>query len=180
MRPTRKQPLFIVTGASCVGKSTACEVLFGREQDYIVLESDLLWRDFYNTPEDNYREYRKTWLNVCAGVSQIDLPCVLCGCATPEQFEPLEERGLFSGIHYLAVVCTEEKLLERARSGRGVTDKGWLDSSLHFNRWLREHAENTRPAIRLLDNTDLSAEQTAEKIDAWIRDMLQKQKSMVD
>lgn len=43
MKPTVKQPLFIVTGASGVGKTTLCEELFRREKDYIVMESDIIW-----------------------------------------------------------------------------------------------------------------------------------------
>lgn len=35
MTPTRKLPLFLVSGASCVGKSSLCEVLFRREQDFL-------------------------------------------------------------------------------------------------------------------------------------------------
>ena len=54
MNPTKKQPLFMVTGASGVGKST-----------------------------------------VCANISQIGMPIVLCGCTTPEQNEFHEERKLF-------------------------------------------------------------------------------------
>ena len=43
---TKKQPLFIVTGASCVGKPTLCNELFINEKEYIVMESDLLWNVF--------------------------------------------------------------------------------------------------------------------------------------
>ena len=50
MQPTRRQPLFLVTGASCVGKSSMCEILFQKEQDYVVMESDLLWEERFNTP----------------------------------------------------------------------------------------------------------------------------------
>lgn len=32
MNPTKKQQLFIITGASCVGKSTLCEQLFLKEK----------------------------------------------------------------------------------------------------------------------------------------------------
>ena len=45
MNPTKNQPLFIITGASGVGKSTACEILFQNEKDYIVLESDIIWNN---------------------------------------------------------------------------------------------------------------------------------------
>lgn len=37
MKLTKKQPLFIVTGASCVGKSTLCNELFINEKEYIVM-----------------------------------------------------------------------------------------------------------------------------------------------
>ena len=53
MKPEKKQPLFIVTGASGVGKSTMCNLMMEQEETYIVMESDLLWHDMYNTPEDN-------------------------------------------------------------------------------------------------------------------------------
>lgn len=53
MRLTKKQPLFIITGASCVGKSTLCNELFMNEKEYIVMESDLLWNEIYNTPGDD-------------------------------------------------------------------------------------------------------------------------------
>ena len=49
MKLTNKQPLFIVTGASCVGKSTLCNEMLINEKEYIVMESDLLWNDIYNT-----------------------------------------------------------------------------------------------------------------------------------
>lgn len=93
MEPTKKLPLFIITGASCVGKSTTSEVLFKNETEYIVMESDLLWHDVYNTPEDDYRSYRELWLNVCANISQIGKPVVLCGCSVPKQFEVCNARS---------------------------------------------------------------------------------------
>lgn len=172
MKPTRKQPLFCVTGASCVGKSSACEVLFRNEEDYIVLESDILWNDVYNTPEDDYRVYRGVWMNICAAVSQSGKPCVLCGCCTPQQFERLPEREMFTEIHYLALVCDDESMLGRMKEGRGVTDEGWIASSLHFNRWLRENADSTEPPITLLDTTHITAQEAAQQIDAWIKSKL--------
>lgn len=42
MKTTRKMPLLIVSGASGVGKSSTCELLFQKETDYLVMESDLL------------------------------------------------------------------------------------------------------------------------------------------
>ncbi len=168
MNPTVKQPLFIVTGASCVGKTTLCGVLFRHEKDYIVMESDLLWRDVYDTPEDNYREYRRLWMRISASISQIGKPVVLCGCAIPEQFEFQPERELFTDIHYLAAVCEEDELVRRMKNGRGVTDEGWLKSSVDFNRWFWENHDKTSPKITLLDTTRLTPEKAAEAAHKWI------------
>ncbi len=99
MEPTRKLPLFLVTGASCVGKSTMCQLLFQKEENYLVLESDILWEERYNTPEDNYVAYRSLWMELCANISQGGKPVVLCGCCIPEQFETRPERRYFSTLH---------------------------------------------------------------------------------
>lgn len=50
----KRMPLFIVTGASGVGKSTICAELFQKEKDYIVMESDILWNDSFNFSEIHY------------------------------------------------------------------------------------------------------------------------------
>lgn len=169
MTPTNKQPLFIITGASCTGKSTLCGELFKNETDYIVLESDLLWNNIYNTPEDDYREYRRLWMRICANISQIGKPVVLCGCAVPAQFEDQPERGYFTDIHYLAVVCSDTCLEKRLRDGRNVKDENWIKNSLDFNNWLKENADKTEPVITLLDNSALCPEGSAETVDTWIR-----------
>ncbi len=122
MNPTKKQPLFVITGASGVGKSTACNILFENEKNYIVMESDLLWNNTYNTTEDDYRGYRKLWMLICANISQIGKPVVLCGCALPKQFEFHEERSLFTKIYYIALVCNDADLEKRMREGRKITD----------------------------------------------------------
>ena len=169
MTPTNKQPLFIITGASCVGKSTMCEELFKKEMDYIVIESDLLWNDNFNTPENDYCEYRRLWMRMCANISQIGMPVVLCGCAIPAQFEQQPERAYFTDIHYLAVVCSDECLDKRLREGRKIDDTSWLKSSLDFNTWLKDNADKTIPEISLLDNSNLSAGQAAVVADSWIK-----------
>lgn len=168
MNPTKKLPLFIITGASCVGKSTMAEVLFKNETDYIVMESDLLWNDSYNTPEDDYRAYRELWLCMSANISQIGKSVVLCGCAIPKQFEVCNARRLFANIYYIAIVCNDEHLERRMRIGRGVTDENWVKNSLEFNRWLKENANQTKPKMMLLDNSDLTPEEAARITDGWI------------
>ncbi len=171
MTPTKKLPLFCITGASCAGKSSACAKLFEKEKDYIVLESDILWNDIYNDPDNDYRDYRNIWMNLCANISQIGLPCVICGCCTPKQFENLPARSLFSEIHYIAIVCDNNTMINRLNA-RNVTEQKWIESSLHFNNWLKENHLATSPNIAILDTTDLTPQQAADKIDKWIKERL--------
>ncbi|ERI93366.1 hypothetical protein HMPREF1982_01790 [Clostridiales bacterium oral taxon 876 str. F0540] len=169
MEPTKRNKLFVISGASCIGKSTACEILFRNEKDYIVMESDLLWSERYNTPENNYREYRELWMRVCCNISQIGMPVVLCGCAVPEQFEVCDARKYFTEIIYIAVVAEKDELIKRMKHGRNVTDENWIKSSEQFNEWLKNNALKTTPNIILVDNTYLTPQETAEKIDEVIR-----------
>ncbi len=52
--------------------------------------------------------------------------------------------------------------------GRKVTDSAWIQSSIDFNRWLRENGEKTNPPIQLVDTTERTPEQTAEIAHQWI------------
>ena len=174
MNPTKKMSLFSITGASCAGKSTVCNELFKNEKDYIVLESDITWNDIYNTPEDDYRAYRRMWMKLCANISQIGMPCVVCGACTPKQFENLPERELFSDTYYLAVVCDDETMMKRITKDRKVTDENWINSSMQFNNWLKENHDKTEPKIDLIDTSNLTPEQAAEQVDKWIKSKLQK------
>lgn len=172
MKPTKKLPLFCITGASCAGKTTVCNELFKNEKDYIVLESDITWNDVYNTPEDDYRAYRRMWTRLCANISQIGLPCVVCGACVPKQFESLPERELFSELYYLAIVCDDETMMHRMTVGRKVTDENWINSSVQFNNWLKKSHDKTEPDIDLLDTSNLTPEQAAEYVDRWIKSKL--------
>lgn len=170
MTPTKKLPLFVITGASGVGKSTLCEELFRAENRYIVLESDIIWNDAYNTPDDGYRAYRRVQLRLCANIAQSGLPVVLCACAVPGQFEALPEWELFAQIHCLAVVCGDTALKRKLQKGRGVHDETWIASSLDFNRWLQKNGEAN--GMTLLDNTRLTPQEGAAVADAWICGLL--------
>ena len=176
MKLTKRMPLFIITGASGVGKSTVAEMLFANETKYIVLESDILWNDIYNKPEEDYKEYREIWLNLCSHVSQIGLPVVLCGCATPEQFENCINRKWVSSIHYLAVVSEDSVLEARMRYGRKITDENWVQGSKQFNQWLKGNAKKTTPPITLYDYSTSSASDAAKDIHEWICGILNAQK----
>jgi broad-specificity NMP kinase len=167
-------PLFVLTGASGVGKTTTCLSLVTTAKDFVVMESDILWRDEFNQPETNYRDYRETWLRVCKNISQAGRSVILCGVGVPEQFEHCVERRYFSDIHYLALVCTDEVLAARLRSRpawRGTAGDEQLKKQIAFNRWLKDHAQSTQPPMALLDTSELTVAESVEAVMRWVSDL---------
>lgn len=160
-------PLFIVGGASGTGKSTVLPKLVGTIDEVVLLEADILWGQTSAT--SNFFE---VWLRIAKNIAQSGLPVALFGAGfvVPENLESCIERRYFSTIHYLGLTCSEEAQIERLQSRptwRHTAEI--LDEQVAFNRWVRENAEKTTPPIELLDTTNISVEETAAQIRAWIK-----------
>ena len=168
-------PLFILTGASGVGKSTVCLTLAARMKDVVVMDSDILSHSEFDQPETNYREYRETWLRVCKYISQAGKPVVLCGVGEPTQFEQCIERRYFSELHYLALICDDQvhasRLKNRPMWSSSSRDE-FIKEQVKFNRWLLDNARITEPPMTLLDTSALDVDETAEKVEQWIRSFM--------
>ncbi len=163
-------PLFVVTGASGTGKSACALSLAAQTNDYVVMETDILWEERYNSPETQYREYREMWLRLAKNISQSGKPVILCGTAMPDQLEPCLERRYFSEVFYLALTCSEEEMVKRLRSRpswRESSGSAFLENMVRFNQWFRENGPGNEPPIDLLDTTGVTADETAQHILAW-------------
>lgn len=168
-------PLFILTGASGVGKSTTCLALASKIKDVVVMESDILWRKEFAQPETDYREFREVWLRLCKNISQAGKPVVLCGAGVPAQFERCVERRYFSNLYYLALICDDEIPASRLRSRpawRGSFKNEYIKEHVAFNRWLVNNAQWTNPSITLLDTSGITVDESVEGVERWIRSHL--------
>ena len=168
-------PLFILIGASGVGKTTVCLDLAAKIKDVVVMESDILWRSEFDQPETNYREYREIWLRLCKNISQAGKPVVLCGGGEPTQFEQCLQRRYFSALHYLALVCDDQILASRLRSRptwRAKVEDRVVNEQVAFNRWLLNNAPTTEPPITLLDTSEITVDETVERVEQWIRSLM--------
>lgn len=164
-------PLFVVTGASGSGKTTAALKLARQMKSVVVLDQDILWNDTFNTPEDNYKAFRNTWLRMAKNINQGGRPVVLFGSAIPEQFESLNERRYFEKIHYLALYCEESELESRLKARphwRKSSSEENLKSMVEFNNWLKANADKTTPKMNLLDTTKIDILDTVEGIQKWV------------
>jgi len=139
------------------------------------MDGDILWCAEFHQPETNYREYRETWLRICKYISQAGKPVVLCGVTEPTQFENCVERRYFSELHYLALVCNEHvhpsRLQHRSALGGASRDE-FIEKQIKFNQWLVDNAQITEPPMTLLDNSELTVDETTEEITRWIRGLM--------
>ncbi len=171
--PFQQLPLLIVSGASGTGKTTVCQHLLGQVTRAVLLDSDILWRPEFNTPDTNYRDFFETWLRVCKNISQSGRPVVLfgAGVGVPENIENRIERRYFSKVNYLALVCSDETLSQRLQQRpewRGTHKPAYIEEHIRFNSWFK--AYNDQPAIKLIDTTNDALEDTTLQVRSWINE----------
>ncbi len=169
--PFQQSPLLIVSGASGAGKTTVCQHLLGKITQAVLLDSDILWRPEFNTPDTNYRDFFEIWLRVCKNISQSGRSVVLfgAGVGVPENIENRIERRYFSKIHYLALTCSDEILPERLQQRpvwRGTREPAYIEDSIRFNRWFKTY--DNQPVIKLIDTTNTPLEETTQQVASWI------------
>jgi broad-specificity NMP kinase len=167
-RPLIRLPLFQVTGASGAGKTRVCRDLPAALPDCVVLDQDITLADL------PWEQHRRNWLRVAVNVHQGNRSVVFVATQLPEHYESLPERGWFSEIHYLALVCDDDKLAERLRQRpkwRGATDER-IEEMQSFNRWLKANAASTEPPIELLDTSDADPSETVAAVASWVRQRL--------
>ncbi len=159
-RPFLRLPLFIVVGASGVGKSTTQPTVTELLRDEaVVIEGDILY-----DADQSVQAFGDMWLRVCKNIAQSGRPVVLFASGLiPQNLDTSFERRYFSQIHHLALTCepqAQQRRLEARPRWRGTEWRGQYD----YNRWFREQS-----GLPLIDTTEQAVEDSAEKIAAWVR-----------
>lgn len=169
----RALPLFAITGASGSGKTTIALQLMAESHDFVVLDQDILWCDYYNNSENDFYEFRNVWLRLCKNIHQSGRSVVLFGSAIPEQYEKCSERRYFQDIHYSSLVCEPDVLKQRLTARpqwRNSGDEANLARMVDFNNWLRARGESQGPPpLHLIDTTHGDMRKTTEEILKWLR-----------
>jgi len=171
----KPMPLFIVAGASGTGKSTVLKELFGKMDNVVLIESDILWQEEFNKPENNYRKFFETWLRLAKNISQSGRPVVLfgAGLGVPENIEPCIERRYFSKIFYLSLYCSDNELEDRLKNRpqwRNSQSMEFIEKQKEFNNWFKQYGKEGNPEVDLMDTTNIKLEETVEKVKHWINE----------
>jgi hypothetical protein len=158
-------PLFVVTGASGVGKTTVTGPLRALLPDCDVFEADLTLQ----VAGLGWETWRNTWLRLAHGVAMNGRVTVLCGSLLPSQLAGLPARKLLGPIHFCNLDCPDDVLADRLRarpSWRHSSIETVIPEHQRFAAWLRAHI---RPSW---DTSVLTPEEAAGHIAAWVRRLL--------
>ena len=174
--PGPRSPLFILSGASGTGKTTACHTLLARGIDAVVLDSDVLWSAEFHA-RSQWPRYFNLWLRLCKSISLSGRPVLLggAGFGVPDNLVRCVEYRYFSRVHILALVCDDLQLAQRLNqrpAWRSSADPAVIDDHLRFNRWFRRQALHTAPdgypLLCTLDTTDLTPDAVADAVTHWM------------
>lgn len=160
-----KLPLFIVTGASGVGKSTTVQALQKLSRDFVCLDSDLFYNIMpHKTPED-YMAQTEAMMAFARDVMQCGRPTVWARAGNIDMLSKAYGARFFGGIYVLALTASEEELRRRMTEGRGIADPGWIQSSIDYNRYFMEH--DSIGDVQYDAISGMTAKEAARALERW-------------
>ena len=155
-------PMFVVTGASGVGKTTVTPLLRRLLPECVVFEGDAVSQ----VAALGWDVCQDTWLRIAHEIALSGRSMVLCTSLMPAAVEPLPARKLLGPIHFCNLDCPDDKLAARLRARPSWRNSGSdevIATHQRFAAWLREHIDPT------WDTSTLTSEEAAARIAAWIR-----------
>ena len=166
--PYRRGPLMILTGCSGVGKTTTAIRLFGMTKDFAVLDADM----FYIPDDSQLSSMLEKVCNLSAAFNQQGTAILWTMAGGLDCIKNTYHRQFFSEIKCLALTCEPDELRRRMTDGRGITDERWLNGSREYNEYFRTHNERGDVHFDKLDITELSPDEAAEQVLAWMNRQL--------
>lgn len=167
-----KLPLFIVTGASGVGKTTTVQALQAKSREFVCMDNDMLYNLLpHETAADFLAETEQLQI-FSRNIMQCGKPAVWARAGNIHLLAETYGARFFSGIFVLALVCPEQELRRRMTEGRSIADPGWLQSSVDYNRYFMEHDRIGSATFDRLDIGALSTAEAALRVESWLKGKL--------
>jgi hypothetical protein len=158
-------PLFIVTGASGVGKTAVVAELRGIMPEWDIFETDILWDS-----GGDWHTAHCNWLRIAFSIAQSGRGTILCGTMVPEKIDTCDHHQLFSKVCYLNLHCDDDAREARLRARpawRGVTDD-FVREHARTARWLVDNADTVfDPPMPTVDTTHATPREVAGQIRDW-------------
>ncbi|WP_054940525.1 AAA family ATPase [Paenibacillus ihuae] len=167
---TRKLPLFIITGASGVGKTTVMHELRRILPDFVVFSTD---HDNFGTTADKleYQDRYNLLLHFANAVAKSGRGTIICGTFMTWDAEKCDTYDNFSEICFINLHCDDETRRERlqSREDKALWTEDMLKQHEQFAQWLLDHADTDyNPPMPIIDTSSTSPAQVAEQIKSYI------------
>ncbi|WDM23552.1 hypothetical protein [Paenibacillus polymyxa] len=158
-----EMPLFIVSGCSGSGKSIMAEEVGKIMRDYAVFDMDII------VNRNDYQTACNNWLRIALFLSISGHSTILFGhIPDPYNIHICNYIHFFDHIYYLHLHCDNADRTERLLARGGV----WtLELIQHENRLadlLINRAQNSNPAIPVINTSKLTVSETAREIKRWV------------
>ena len=163
-----KNPLFILTGCSGVGKTTTAHELMRSTSDMVVLDADFFYNLMPHETQEDYLEQIEKMEELSKNLTQAGKPVVWAMAGNLDKLNRVYNRRFFSDIYCLALVCEEESLRQRMTEGRGIKDEGWIQSSVDYNEYFKTHSEIGDKSFETCNTEGKDVEQVVEAVREWV------------
>lgn len=162
--PYQQGPLMLLTGCSGVGKTSTAIALFHMQKDFSVLDGDM----FYIPDDSHLIPMLEKICNLSATFNQQSTAILWTMTGGLDCIKETYHRQFFSEIKCLALTCEPDELRRRMTEGRGITDERWLNGSREYNAYFRTHDALGDVRFDKLDITQLTPDEAAEQVLAWM------------
>lgn len=159
-------PLFILSGCSGVGKTTTAMEIIRRTTEFTVLDADMFYSIMPHETNEDYFDQAEQIGSLSKNLMQAGKPVLWTKAGNLDMLPKTYNSRFFPAIYCLALVCDEELLQARMRNGRGITDEGWIQSSVDYNHYFKTHHQLGDMAF---DTWDISGKTPAEAADYVIQ-----------
>ena len=164
----KKKALYVITGCSGVGKTTTAQELQKLTTDYVVLDADIFYNIMpHESEEDDFQQIEQMY-SISNNISQCGKSVVWAMAGNIDKLLQVYQARFFSEIRVLALVCGEETLRIRMTEGRGITDEGWIRSSVEYNEYFRTHEKIGEVPFSTMDIGNKSPVEAAKCVLHWL------------
>ncbi|AIQ63417.1 hypothetical protein PSTEL_10315 [Paenibacillus stellifer] len=172
-----KLPLFIITGASGVGKTTVMHELREQMPEFVLFSTD---DDNFGTTGSKleYQDRYNLLLHFAKSVALSGRGTIICGTFMPWDAQKCDTYTHFSELCFINLHCDDATRNFRLRS-RG-DNAIWTDDMLlqhkQFAQWLLDHADTEyNPPMPTIDTTCTPPSQVAQQVKSYILSKWNKQ-----
>lgn len=164
----RTLPLFILTGCSGVGKTTTAQCIQQKKVDFVVLDADIFYGRMELNSEEGYWKRVELVEQLTMNIMQSGRPVLWTMAGNLDLLPKVYCRRFFLEVKCLALTCEEELLRKRMNEGRGITDEGWIQSSVDYNEYFRTHDHHGDTYFETFDISGKAPAEVADYVIEWV------------